>query len=112
MPAPRKDAALVARAFELLDAGAVRSLEEAAEHPELKGKVSARTLYREKARRDSLPAGPEPSPAPASDADKKIDELIGRSRTWRRVGEVLAAFARRHPNVAGELAADLRSLNL
>ncbi len=97
--------------------------EDAAEALQAQGhKVSSRTI-REwqhgrnmgKAGLDAAPkpsAAPTPPEAPPTAADRKIDELIARSRTWRRVCEAFAEFAREHPAVAPALAAKLRSLDL
>ena len=62
---------------------------------------------------------PRPTPRPEAvalppptDNDRKVDELIATSRTWRRVCEALGRFARRHPSVAADLSSELRGLNL
>lgn len=57
------------------------------------------------------PPPPDPMPPP-TDAERKVDELVAKSRTWRRVMGALADFAREHPAVAPALAAKLRGLNL
>lgn len=81
--------------------------EEAAERVGLGGNTVRRAL------RDPSRAAPAAAPrAPATANDRKVDELVSRSRTWERVCEVLAEFARRHPEIAQELADDLRGLDL
>ena len=86
--------------------------EEAAERVGLGGNTVRRAL------RDPTRAAPAPPPpaaaprVPATANDRKVDELVSRSRTWERVCEVLAAFAQRHPEIAQELADDLRGLDL
>jgi hypothetical protein len=124
---PIKDPAALARALELVDSGMPAT--EVAEHPDVKGRVGQRTIYdaidrrrgkkprarRPAPKRTKLTAEPPRAPAPdapPTEADRKIDELVARSRTWRRVTETLAEFAREHPAIAPALAAKLRSLNL
>lgn len=58
------------------------------------------------------PAPPGPPLPPPTEAERKVDELVAKSRTWRRVCAVLGDFARENPAVAPLLAAKLRSLNL
>jgi hypothetical protein len=120
MPAgrPPKDPALVAEALRLIDGG--MSPQEAADA--MKGRISYRTIYRaQEARRKAAPVS-RPSKrappvthapiAPPTENDRKVDELIATSRTWRRVCEALGRFARRHPSVAADLSSELRGLNL
>jgi transposase len=99
----------VAEAVAMVEAEGVTA-EEAAERVGLGGNTVRRAL------RDPTRASPAPPAAvpraPATANDRKVDELVSRSRTWERVCEVLAAFAQRHPEIAQELADDLRGLDL
>jgi hypothetical protein len=55
------------------------------------------------------PAAPEPPP---TDADRKVDELVARSRTWRRVQEALARALTPYPEAARAVAAELKRIDL
>lgn len=102
---PRADPAKVAQAVALVEHGDLTA-EDAAAQVGIGGNTVRRAM--------KAPPPPVAAPqlAPATDNDRKVDELISTSRTWRRVCEALARFARRHPTIAPDLAAELRGLNL
>ena len=106
---PRAPAAKVREALALVEAEGLTA-EEAAERVGLGGNTVRRAM-RDPSR--AAPTVPPPAPeAPATANDRKVDELVSQSRTWRRVCEALGRFAARHPEVAADLAAELRSLDL
>lgn len=104
---PRAPRAKVAEAVQLTRDEGITA-EEAAERV---GGLGSRTVRRAIADPTVLAPLSAPLP-PATENDRKVDALIAGSRTWRRVGEALARFARKHPAVAGDLAAELRGVNL
>ena len=55
------------------------------------------------------PSAPEP---PATDAELKVDKLVARSRTWRRVQEALARALAPYPEAARAVAAELKRIDL
>lgn len=67
-----KDPAAVARALELLRAGVVSSPQEAAEHPEIRGRIGWRTIHdaRAKAHQAAVVARPAPTRPPRRPAPK------------------------------------------
>lgn len=123
---PKADPAKVAAALALVEAEGLSPVEAAARV----GGISGNTVRRARdaaarAAEGGAPApvvaAPRPRPTPRPEAvalppptdnDRKVDELIATSRTWRRVCEALGRFARRHPSVAADLSSELRGLNL
>lgn len=81
-----------------------------------------RTVYRwvEARQKDPTWGAPDPVEAkptrtdepPPTDADRKVDTLVARSRTWRRVQETLAEALAPYPEAARAAAAALRKLEL
>lgn len=107
MRGSRTDREKIAAAVAAVKAGTPR-LQAAAE-----AGISKDVLYRALKPKPAKPA-PPPGPAepPATVGDKEVDQIVGRSRTWRRLKEVLAKALAAHPVAAADVVRALREAQL